>query len=193
MGKKIDLNKEKLYELYCIQQLSQEQVAKYFDCSIETVRRNLKEYQFPIHSFGYKNEKHVVNLSNKQQDILEGSLLGDGCLIKSKYGKNAQFAYTSKSKQHVEFVCNPFLEYSYSEGIKEVNVYDKRTKKIYTRYTFRSITDKGFTLEHDRWYINGVKHLPNDLKLNSSKCLIWYIGDGGICNSSKNNSQYVKL
>ena len=97
MGKKIDLNKEKLYELYCIQQLSQEQVAKYFDCSIDTVRRNLKEYQFPIHVNGSWTEKHTVNLSKEQQDILEGALLGDGCLIKHKFGKNAQFAYTSKS------------------------------------------------------------------------------------------------
>ena len=94
---------------------------------------------------------------------------------------------------HVEFVCNPFLEYSYSEGIKEVNVYDKRTKKTYTRYTFRSITDKGFTPEYDRWYIDGVKHVPNDLKLNPLKCLIWYIGDGCICNSGTGKSQYIKL
>ena len=24
-------------------------------------------------------------------------------------------------------------------------------------------------------------------------CLIWYIGDGGICNSSKHNGQFIKL
>lgn len=193
MSKKIILDKDKLYQLYCIEKLPQKKVAEYFNCSIDTIKRNLTDYQFPIHSNGSWSQSNIVKLTNKQQNVLEGALLGDGCLIKHKFGKNAQFAYTSKSKQHVEFVCNDFLKYSYAEGIKKINTYDKRTDKTYTRYTFRSITDKGFTPEYERWYIDNIKHLPNDLKLNSLNCLIWYIGDGSICNSSKNTSQTIKL
>ena len=112
-------------------------------------------------------------------------------MIKGKNSKNAQFTYTSKSKQHVEFVCNEFLEYSYKEGIKHVTTFDNRTSKEYERYTYRSISNKYFTIEYDRWYNNNIKHIPNDLILNSTICLIWYIGDGGLLNLKR--SQSIKL
>ncbi len=85
------------------------------------------------------------------------------------------------------------MDYSYKEGIKKYEYIDKRTNKKYFRYTFRTITDQGFTSEYYRWYKNGIKHIPEDLILNPLICLIWYIGDGGICNSSKNNGQCIKI
>ena len=41
--------------------------------------------------------------------------------------------------------------------------------------------------------MNKIKHLPESLVLTPTTCLIWYIGDGGICNSSKHNGQCIKL
>lgn len=120
-------------------------------------------------------------------------MLGDGSLITAKNGVNAQFTYTSKSKQHVEFVSKEFMKYSYKEGIKHYSYFDKRTNKTYERYTFRTITDKGLTDLYNQWYINKIKHLPKFLILTPTTCLIWYIGDGGICNSSKHNGQVIKL
>lgn len=193
MSKRIILDKNELQQKYVVEKLSQDKTAKYFNCSIDTVVRNLKDYGIKAHKQGAWCVSNRVELSEYQRNKLCGALLGDGSLIKCKNGINAQFTYVSKSKQHVEFVCKDFMEYSYKEGIKKYEYIDKRTKKQYFRYTFRTITDQGFTAEYYRWYKNGIKHIPEDLILNPLICLIWYIGDGSICNSSKNNSQCIKI
>lgn len=174
--------------------MSQKDTAKYFGCSVDTVVRNLRDYHIESHKPNdWIKQNNIVSLSDHQREILYGALLGDGSLIKNKNGVNAQFSYTSKSKQHVEFVCNDFMMYSYKEKIKKVVVHDKRTNKDYVRYTFRTISDKGFTSEYKKWYTNKIKHIPKDLVLTPIMCLVWYIGDGGISNSSKSNSQTIKL
>lgn len=132
-----------------------------------------------------------INLSNIQKEVLYGALLGDGSLIKHKNGINAHFCYLSKSKQHVEYVANFFKEYWSGEGIKDSSYIDNRTNKEYYRSKVRTYTNSCFTEEYYKWYINGQKHLPNDLKLTPLTCLIWYMGDGGICHG--NRSEYIKL
>lgn len=126
-------------------------------------------------------------------EILNGAMLGDGSLYKHEHCVNAQFTYTSKSYQHVEFVTKDFMDYSFKEKIKYTEYYDKRTDKIYSRYTFRSITSPTFTKEYNRWYENNIKHIPNDLVLTPLTCLIWYIGDGCLAGNSKNSTQEIQL
>lgn len=137
--------------------------------------------------------KEPIKLSYEQIQVLEGALLGDGSLLMHKNGKNAIFTYTSKSKQHIEFVGKYFKEYcsTPSKYIKKTSYYDKRTDKIYTRYYFKTCSNSTFTEYYNKWYKNHVKHLPDGLKLTSLSCLIWYIGDGGLNNSKR--SQEVKL
>ena len=130
-------------------------------------------------------------MSEYQRDVLYGAMLGDGCLCKNKHGLNAQFTYGSKSKQHVEFVCESFKDMLYKDCIKYLTYFDKRTNKSYERYAFRTTSNPTFRYEKDKWYLNDKKILPNDLILTSTVCLIWYIGDGCICHS--NNTQYIKL
>jgi DNA-binding CsgD family transcriptional regulator len=190
-NKRIILNKDELYQKYIIEKLSQKDTAVYFNCSVDTVVRNLKEYEIESHKAGSWSQTDIVQLNEYQKEILNGAMLGDGSLIVAKCGVNAQFTYTSKSKQHVEFVCSEFMEYSYKEGIKYTSFFDKRTNKTYERYTFRTITDKGFTSIYNKWYKNRIKHLPDSLILTPTTCLVWYIGDGCLSNSKR--SQYIKL
>ena len=132
-----------------------------------------------------------IEFTEEQRQILYGALLGDGSLILHEHGKNANFSYTSKSKQHVEYVSNPFKKYWSSEGIKQCTYYDNRTNKEYGRYVMRTYTNEVFTDERNKWYKNGTKIIPKDLKLTPLMCKIWYIGDGGICHS--NRSEWIKL
>lgn len=193
MSRKIILDKERLNDLYCVKMLSQKDVAKELGCSIDTVRQNLRDYNIDSHTRGSWNQSNIIVLNDEQKEILNGAMLGDGSLVVAKKGVNAQFTYTSKSKQHIEFVSKEFMQYSYSEGIKHYKYTDKRTNKMYERYTFRTITDKGLTEFYNEWYVDRIKHLPKSLTLTPTTCLIWYIGDGGICNSSKHNGQCIKL
>ena len=174
MSRKIILNRDELYQRYVVEGLSQANTAKYFDCSVDTVVRNLKDYGIESHIAGYHAHKQKVFLTSQQKNYLYGAMLGDGCLSKTKRSINSQFVYTSKSFQHVEFVSVPFKDMLYKEGIKYITYHDIRTNKTYERYTFRTITDFGFEKERKSWYTDGIKHIPNELKLNSEMCLIWY-------------------
>lgn len=132
-----------------------------------------------------------IILTEIQKEVLYGALLGDGSLIKHKNGINAQFCYLSKSHQHVKYVANFFKDYWSGEGIKKSSYLDARTNKTYYRSMLRTYTNLGFTKEYNKWYLDGVKHLPLDLKLTPLTCLIWYIGDGGICHGQR--TENIKL
>ena len=72
----------------------------------------------------------IVKHTKAQKEIINGALLGDGCLTKPKHGENCIFCYLSKSKQHVEFVCNDFIKYSIQNGIVYNSFFDERTNTI---------------------------------------------------------------
>jgi len=101
------------------------------------------------------------------------------------------FCYLSKSKQHVEFVCNDFIKYSIQNGIVYNSFFDERTNTIYNSYNFRTQANIAFSKIYEKWYNNGVKIIPKDLILTPLTCLIWYIGDG--CLSNLKRSQEIIL
>lgn len=142
-------------------------------------------------SLGDQADKIELPLSDEQKDVLYGALLGDGCLIKHKHGVNVVFSYLSKSRQHVEFVMGYFKEYWKGKEITNGSYFDNRTNKTYINSHLRTYSHKIFTEEYSKWYQNGIKHIPKDLKLTPIVCLIWYIGDGCICNNKR--TQNIKL
>lgn len=191
MGRKIILDKNELYQKYIIENLSQKKVADYFNVSIDTIRRNLKDYEISSHQPRDWLIHSEIILTTKQKEIINGALLGDGCLTKPKHGENCVFCYISKSRQHVEFVCNDFIEYSIQNGIVHNSFFDERTNNIYDRYNFRTQANIAFTKIYEKWYNNGNKIIPKDLVLTPLTCLIWYIGDG--CLTNLKRSQEIIL
>lgn len=191
MPKKLTISYDILYDLYINKGFSQRQVGKHLGCCAETVAKLLKDAGIPVHKTGSWNIHQPIRLNRKQLDYLYGSLLGDGCLHKHSHGINSQFTYGSKSRQHVAFVADTFKDCLTKEGIKEVVYFDKRTNKEYTRYAVRTQLNPTFQYERERWYINGKKVIPADLILNPTICLLWYIGDGALCNTE--NHQHIQL
>ena len=133
----------------------------------------------------------MSQLTELQKQIIEGALLGDGCLTINKHGKNACFSYVSKSYQHVEYVSLLLASFDATLGkITKYSYLDERTNKIYTHYKIRSRVHQELTELYYKWY-NNKKKIPQDLVLSPQSLLLWYIGDGGLINSK--NSQYIKL
>ena len=89
-----------------------------------------------------------IIFTKEQKEILNGAMLGDGCLYLHPNGKNAQFKYLSKSRQHVEYVFQYFNKYLSGEGIKDSSYIDKRTNKEYHRTTAKTYVNKAFTEEY---------------------------------------------
>lgn len=133
-------------------------------------------------------EKELTPL---QIEIIQGALLGDGCLNIHKNGINANFIYTSKSRQHVEFIGS-FLE-DYDDSVKNIyryEYYDERTDKTYVRFSFKTKVHQELTEIYKKWY-KKEKVIPEDLVITPMVALIWYIGDGGI--SHGNRTENIKL
>lgn len=139
---------------------------------------------------GFPQLTEKIILTDEQRQVLDGAMLGDGSLVMHKNGKNAQFTYVSHSKEHVSFVANYFRDYWSGEGLKEYSTFDERTQKEYSGVRMRTYVNETFTEQYHRWY-SDIKHLPDDLILTPLVCLVWYIGDGGLCTS--NRSQNIKL
>ena len=153
----------------------------------------MKKYNIPSRSYSeLRSSKLIIPMTDNMYEILRGAMLGDGSLKIEKNGVNASFSYTSKSYQHVYYVVKNFLEYRSGIGIRNNDVYDKRTDKTYYKYQFTTVTSPTFTEEYYKWYIDGIKHIPEDLKLTPLICKIWYLGDGSLRNLC-NNTQDVVL
>lgn len=121
-----------------------------------------------------------MNDSIDIQKIIEGCLLGDGHLELHKQGINANFDYTSSSKQHIEFIHKYFIDYC-SENYKTIKIiekFDKRTNKTYVSYRFKTKCHPIFTEQQSRFYKNRIKIIPQDLQIDKHSLLMWYIGDG---------------
>ena len=144
---------------------------------------------------------------NKIDDVINGCLLGDGSIIKHKNGKNCYFSYCSSNKSHIEFVHQYFKFFctEINQNIRCLNIFDKRTLKYYIQYSFVTKSLPFFTEYYKKWYKNGIKIIPEDLKLTSISVLFWYVGDGELekkygyiklhtnCFSYSESSRLVKL
>lgn len=187
MSKKIIIPYDEFYDLYVTKQMSQKNVAQHFGCCVVTVQKFIRENNIVGHINGINQ---LLTINDFEKEVLYGALLGDGCIHKNKGGRNSQFSYTSKSKQHVEFVYNLLKNILINRRIESYSVYDKRTNKTYSGHRIRSEHNIAFNVLKDKWY-DDKKRLPDDLKLTPTVCLLWYIGDGALCHHER--GQYIQL
>ena len=139
----------------------------------------------------FRNEQLI--LSEIENQIIEGCLLGDGHITKPR-GKSCQFSYCSSEYEHVYYVYSKLkrmMAKEYGNGPKKYEYFDKRTNKTYIQYSIRSQSNITFHNLRKLWYPHGIKIIPNIIKLTSTSLLFWYIGDGGLINGER--CQYIKL
>jgi hypothetical protein len=155
----------------------------------------------------FKNNKKM--LTEKQKDLLIGSLLGDAHIEYN--GKNCRTRFDHKLS-HLEYVkwkqqiLKPFSTQRdsrlYLRSIIQKKIYDKRTKletivsstqKYYEKARFNTHTHSFFNYYRERpqrgrdaslsIYQNGRKIIPLNIKsfLNSNLALaVWYLDDGSL-------------
>lgn len=133
-------------------------------------------------------------LNKEQEEVLIGSMLGDGCLYKHKNSKNPYF-YISRKLEDLDYLnyqFEIFKSFSNYNDPKIFDILDKRTKKIYHQCKFVTRTCEVFKSYYEKWY-NNVKILPIDLKLTPLICAIWFCDDGTISRSKTCNRIKLKL
>lgn len=110
------------------------------------------------------------NLQVIEKEVLDGLLLGDGCLSE-RSRISARLTFGFKFKETVEDIYEnlPSLKFSPSWQSNTTNCWHSK-----------SIMYHDLLFENNRWYVNGKKIVPSDVLITPISCYWWFIGDGYI-------------
>lgn len=154
-----------------------------------------------------RNNKHLTlpDLTSRQLQLVNGSLLGDGTLQGSKKHPHRNWCFR---KSQSKFDCKKIDKTTYMQWhIDELTPYSKtsvykgksKSKQIYGNckttppcdyYAIRTCADPVFTQLAKKWYKhtsgiferdhNGciIKYVPKDIKLTPLTVAVWYCDDG---------------
>jgi predicted transcriptional regulator len=143
----------------------------------------------------YKYRKGAKMLSNKQKEIVTGSLLGDGCIwtnfvdplcklqiAQSKFDNNR-----IDKKQYLTWFVLEFIEIGCSVRPRTITGHgvDGFKQSEYYQYIFNTKCHEIWNELEKKWYIpiehphyRRKKIIPNDLKLSPLTLCIWHMDDG---------------
>ena len=150
-------------------------IAKEIKCDKEGLRIYFKKFNIRTRSCVERSclrHRKKVSLSKKQKEILEGLILSDFHISKhSKKSEQARVSFGFKYKEFAEEIIKELIDLDFPPIYQ-----DKKTNCFHSKSkSFVEIGDF-----HKRWYKDGKKIIPKDLKLTPEVCYWWYLGDGSI-------------
>lgn len=174
------------------QGLKDQQIANIYGCTIKTIQRWKR--QLSIKNEEIKLESLPKQLTEEQNDLMIGCLLGDLNVRLGEYAKNSRCRFKQKIAsleyiQHLHEKMNPFsLKISTERNRGPIHINGKMycdaehwNGKWYKACLFNTISHPIFTELWEKWYNNRIKVIPNDLKLNWRILAYWAVDDG--CNN----------
>jgi len=183
-----------LNKKYSIEELNTYQIAKLCNCSIFTIRYWMEKMNIKTRSrseaFHLARGNHC-NLSQKAREWIDGELLGDGCLrSQSKYSAN--FSYGSKHLEYINYVSKILNSFGIKQAGNIQECYGKYGKYNTHSYHYDSLFYEELLPIRNRWYPDGHKKIPRDLKLTSLVLRQEMIGDGCLVHK-KRCRPYIEL
>src|ERR1019366_758843 len=134
-------------------------------------------------------------LTDFQLEVLDGLMLGDGCLFQGKNSKNPTLKIDRAiiDKEYLLWTYDIFKDFCEHAP----KTYDRKRKDGSIRSIIINLETKSckaFSEQYKRWYPNGKKIVPKDLKLTPLIIAIWLADDGTIGGSSdKNHRLRIKI
>ncbi len=119
-------------------------------------------------------------LSPEQEEVLLGTMLGDGCLEKNGRYARLRIDHCEEQKHFVEWKYKIFRNLV-SKKPRQVECFDTRTKKTYYHRRFATLSLEVFEFYRKMFYDGTRKQVPFDLSslLKSFRSLaVWYMDDG---------------
>lgn len=123
------------------------------------------------------SSKSFVELTSRQEAVLVGTLLGDGCLAKHGRHHRLHIKHKALHRSLAEFKYQVFESYI-SMPLHE---FDQRLGDgLYPCVQFASRTNPVFTKWHQRFYRHGTKVVPRDIDklLSELSMTVWFMDDG---------------
>lgn len=124
-----------------------------------------------------------------QKEMLDGSLLGDGCLQLARPTSKLPRFRILRSVVDIDYLrwqFNIFSSFCMS-GVKTYSTFDKRTNKTYYSCYFATAMADVFLEERKRWYVGKLKIIPRDIQLTPQSLAIWFCDDGCFIKKTENN------
>ena len=143
---------------------------------MRTIPRETKKISY---STEIRELKRKLSLTDFQKAVLIGSILGDGQLEVNWSGSQYQFNYKLKIAQ-----CLKQKEYTmWKYGVfKEWVLTPPKFDPCNNSYRFRTISHREITELRDKFYQDGKKIVPRNIKdyLNPITMAIWFMDDGNV-------------
>lgn len=167
-----------LYKHYIILQESMTFIAQETGCIHTTIWSWLHGFDIPARTCGegiFLAKRNFLDLSNRLSNLLEGKLLGDGC-IQMHGSRSAKYSHSSKYESYLVWLSKEFSNL----GIEQVGKINKYWDEEYETfgYMYQSRSYPELVPLRQSWYPNGKKIVPEDLSLNPLMARQWFIGDG---------------
>lgn len=139
-----------------------------------------------------KNERTFKDQPTKDEELIFRSLfLGDGAIYKSEGNVNyrVNLAHSPKQKEYFMMKYNRVKNFIGTTYWKETQLHT-RVKKEYHAYKFQSLVNPYFTRMRKKWYKDGKKIIPKDIKdfLDEELLAYKFFDDGSIDGSGYNIS-----
>lgn len=137
--------------------------------------------------------KDSLVLTQEQQSVLIGSILGDGTLQIGERGVNANFKTEQGlvQKEYVWWKYKIFKPWVFTEP-KISYRYNESRERYAKSYWFRTIRHPILTKFHKRFYENGRKIIPKDIArdIDAPALAVWVMDDGSLNNNQLDISTY---
>lgn len=166
-------------------QFTQKELAEKYKTTQQYISKVLKKFGITCTA---ENRNNYIPITKEMEQVLIGSLLGDGNITQSK-GINSYYRaeHSIKQKDYLEWKYN-VLKPLCRGNIKESKREDKRTNKTYYSCYFYTRTHQYLTELRNLFYIDDIKRIPKNLSelLTPMSLAVWYMDDG------TNNKSQVK-
>lgn len=138
--------------------------------------------------------KVPIKFTSRQTEIINGFLLGDGCIFAGKHALHNRLIVI-RSQKDIEYLKWQYEEFRnfYNSPPNSYKQFDKRTNKYYYYCNLSTRSSLAFDYLREKWYINNKKVVPKDLILTPLIIAIWFCDDGSCRFDKKGNIRGLKF
>jgi transposase len=161
------------------------ELARRYGCSLNVVLSRLREVGVRIRPAGERHTVKELGLNPSKaarfKEIVDGLLLGDGCINNAGVLQVAQSVRRVGWLRAIMRLCSE-LEIACgmtpARAPKRVSYIEGRPVRGGASRTFYAHTYKETKEQRLRWYPHGTKRVPRDFVVTPLSVALWYCGDG---------------
>ena len=186
-----------LFDAYVNKKMSTHDISKssteLFGCAVSpaSVYTSLIRHKVPIRSVSESVslasttlDQNVTHLSESMIEWIDGFLLGDGAITSvSKNRGTFRFSMDSVEQEWAKYAISGLTPYCPSEPKQSGTISIKRPR---LSWMSKSLTHPDIAAQFARWYPDGKKSVPNDIRITPVSIMLWYLGDGSLSHAKGN-------